>query len=594
MTVREYIGARYVPIFADPIEWDNTNSYEPLTVVKHEGASYVSRQSVPEGIALDNTTYWILWADYNAQIEAYRREVQQFDARITANTEGVEDNTADIAAIKTDDWVTTPRIANNAVTMDKFGSFTGKKITIFGDSTMIETSDGSPLGSWIAAVTGATVDNQAVGGTMIPAFKTILQGKTSDDFADSDFIFIAYGSNDWQNSENLWSIFIPTYLECLDMLDTLAPHCQIVLFTPAGGIKTFAGQNGTQDDYNLQGQLLEDYANAILHIANVHQVNVFDSFHKFNINRSNYSRWLIVSAGTNIYLHYRKELKNMIAQAVNMWEFGPSEFTFNNMQHNQISSAAATYNYAICSTSRNTALVNAAVGAGFPITESPFYETTEAQRSFSFTDVELTGDDTLSFYSNYAGGYLQINVGSNRLLEIVTGYGMHTIHLRGFTGKHNITFVKVTNETNNSMVIGNPTIAQGHAYAPNYEFVPSKYLKLCNSTGVQLGSSFTGGSAQTGITGEDRYIYVYNVEASSAITAGTELLKLPTGFIGGVIGQQILFGSYYTGATGYMPCVFAVSADDVYRSRITVLTPIPQGAKVYIAQTVRPLFSQYC
>lgn len=90
MSVREYIGARYVPLFADPIDWDNTLEYEPLTVVLDQGASYVSRQWVPAGVDILNTDYWILWADYNAQIAAYRAEVQAYDGRITQNANDID------------------------------------------------------------------------------------------------------------------------------------------------------------------------------------------------------------------------------------------------------------------------------------------------------------------------------------------------------------------------------------------------------------------------------------------------------------------------------------------------------------------------
>lgn len=89
MSVREYIGARYIPLFSDPLEWDGTRSYEPLTVVKNQGSSYVSRQYVPEGVAITNEQYWILWADFNAQLEQYRAEVRQFDGRITANADAI-------------------------------------------------------------------------------------------------------------------------------------------------------------------------------------------------------------------------------------------------------------------------------------------------------------------------------------------------------------------------------------------------------------------------------------------------------------------------------------------------------------------------
>lgn len=83
MAVTQYIGARYITKFADPIEHDSTSAYEPLTVVQYQGDSYVSKQSVPVGIAITNTNYWLHWSDYNAQVEQYRQEVRAFDGRIT-------------------------------------------------------------------------------------------------------------------------------------------------------------------------------------------------------------------------------------------------------------------------------------------------------------------------------------------------------------------------------------------------------------------------------------------------------------------------------------------------------------------------------
>lgn len=74
MTVREYIGARYVPLFMG--DWDNTETYEPLSVVTYQGNSYTSRQYVPTGIDIDNETYWAETGNYNAQIEQYRSDVQ--------------------------------------------------------------------------------------------------------------------------------------------------------------------------------------------------------------------------------------------------------------------------------------------------------------------------------------------------------------------------------------------------------------------------------------------------------------------------------------------------------------------------------------
>lgn len=134
MAVRQYIGARYIPIFSDPIEWSAETAYEPLTVVTYQGGSYVSRQYVPAGIPLSNTDYWILWADYNAQLEAYRQEVLRFDGRInTAQT--TADNAAasaanasnavteEAAARSTADSALQTGIDANAAAIEKLKSF---------------------------------------------------------------------------------------------------------------------------------------------------------------------------------------------------------------------------------------------------------------------------------------------------------------------------------------------------------------------------------------------------------------------------------------------------------------------------------------
>ena len=85
MATTQYIGARYVPLFADPAEWNNTRTYEPLTIVMNEGNSYTSKQYVPKGIDISNEAFWALTGNYNAQVEQYRQTVTTFNGRITAN-----------------------------------------------------------------------------------------------------------------------------------------------------------------------------------------------------------------------------------------------------------------------------------------------------------------------------------------------------------------------------------------------------------------------------------------------------------------------------------------------------------------------------
>lgn len=95
MATKQYIGARYVPLFADPIEWDKTKTYEPLTIVYHGGNSYTSRQYVPADIELTDESYWALTGNYNAQVEQYRKDTAtvktgletETDSRKSADTE---------------------------------------------------------------------------------------------------------------------------------------------------------------------------------------------------------------------------------------------------------------------------------------------------------------------------------------------------------------------------------------------------------------------------------------------------------------------------------------------------------------------------
>lgn len=73
-----YKGARYVPKFTDRPDgqWNNTISYEPLTIVLYQGDSYTSRQFVPVGVDINNKTYWLKTGNFNGQIEAVNSQIQ--------------------------------------------------------------------------------------------------------------------------------------------------------------------------------------------------------------------------------------------------------------------------------------------------------------------------------------------------------------------------------------------------------------------------------------------------------------------------------------------------------------------------------------
>ena len=222
--VRQYVGARYVPVFADPLEWSSTQGYESLTVVLHEGNSYTSRQSVPVGIDIDNTAYWAETGNYNAQIEAYRQEVLAYDGRITANANAIDAETqaresevaeamAGIAA------ETRARINGDnelALRIDSLSKRTpvqgenGRNAVFIGDSFMAPSASyPQKLAYFTAQLMGWTMYNYAYGGSgwvdeagaSMNFYHQIQKAaqQISIPVADVDYIVIGGGFNDWND-----------------------------------------------------------------------------------------------------------------------------------------------------------------------------------------------------------------------------------------------------------------------------------------------------------------------------------------------------------------------------------------------------------
>lgn len=98
---RQYIGARYVPKFADPIAWDKNNSYEGLTIVTYLNNSYTSKKAVPAGTEITNSEYWAVTGNYNAQVELYRQETE----KVSKKVDGL-DTTVDTLVNKTNNLET--------------------------------------------------------------------------------------------------------------------------------------------------------------------------------------------------------------------------------------------------------------------------------------------------------------------------------------------------------------------------------------------------------------------------------------------------------------------------------------------------------
>lgn len=77
---RQYVGARYVPKIMG--EWNKALQYEALSVVTYMGNSFTSKVPVPSNVDITNEKYWVNTANYNAQIEAYRQELNAVSTKL--------------------------------------------------------------------------------------------------------------------------------------------------------------------------------------------------------------------------------------------------------------------------------------------------------------------------------------------------------------------------------------------------------------------------------------------------------------------------------------------------------------------------------
>ena len=201
--VRQYVGARYVPVFANPLEWSDTREYEPLTIVAYQGNSYTSMQYVPTSISIADTAYWALTGNFNAQVEAYRAEVRAFDDRINANAAAIN---ANAAAISTNAAAIS---ANAAAIAQENTDRTTNVMLAFGDSYGVDTMSQGPVWCEITAnkLQATELHNYCVGGATFNTTKEknffVQVDKAISEIKNPEYVKyvgIVGGTNDGSNS----------------------------------------------------------------------------------------------------------------------------------------------------------------------------------------------------------------------------------------------------------------------------------------------------------------------------------------------------------------------------------------------------------
>ena len=153
--VKQYVGARYVPKFASPVEWAADTSYEALTIVTFNNASYTSKVPVPPtvGNPANNPQYWVLTGNYNAQVEQYRQETENYKTEVEGYRQDTENYKTEVEGYRQD----TENYNTQVKEYRKITEATQKEITTINVNAMDKSTDEDKL---LAAVSKAlSTDN---------------------------------------------------------------------------------------------------------------------------------------------------------------------------------------------------------------------------------------------------------------------------------------------------------------------------------------------------------------------------------------------------------------------------------------------------
>lgn len=99
-TFRQYIGARYVPMFDG--DWDIRKSYQPLTIVKYQNNNwYTSKKVVPPGTDILNSEYWVLTGNLNGAIDELTEQVSDLRDDVEDLDDSVDSLETDVGSLNT-------------------------------------------------------------------------------------------------------------------------------------------------------------------------------------------------------------------------------------------------------------------------------------------------------------------------------------------------------------------------------------------------------------------------------------------------------------------------------------------------------------
>lgn len=245
-------GPRTVIVPADPIIWDESTSYEYLTLVASTdfGQGYVSKKDVPAGTPLTNDEYWVPVASFNAQLSSIQSSISTINEELAGKaptnhassqpTYGTATNETYGHVKLTDDAgtsgvnsgvATTPAAVNATIESSR-----QNRMVVIGDSYSAEDYV-STTGAWwqyVADAMGLEPHCFAIGGTGFVvggsnSFKNqVITAASQVEPSTVDWVFVFGGLNDYGNYTGATN-FQSAVQDTLNQARTSFPHSKIVL-----------------------------------------------------------------------------------------------------------------------------------------------------------------------------------------------------------------------------------------------------------------------------------------------------------------------------------------------------------------------------
>lgn len=292
-----YVGHRYVPkIFG---EWSKENTYEGLSIVTFEGASYTSKKHVPVGIDIKNEEYWVLTGNYNAQIEYYRKETERVNLDNQTQNDKLNDIVEDVTAI--DENI-------NNIKEDMY-TYTSINHDIYVNGTSLNNGDGTealPFNNFSKAIKHIkSLSDKAVEGKWtIHVSGIITEGHKIFDMPNLREPLNIIGEVD--NLGNPTTLFDGENASLkfglwIEPADNLVVNVENIIFKDYGNDGT--GDTDTQIGYGI---LMKD--KGFLKVKNCHFINNYIGIGGINQNRTTVAKCYFENNYTGVMTQYNSTL----------------------------------------------------------------------------------------------------------------------------------------------------------------------------------------------------------------------------------------------------------------------------------------------